>query len=1587
MSYINRHFLIKIAFLFLAAAYLCNRREVLPVHASSTSLSCPGNSSEQIDPTLNTSSKQLLSLTAVPIPNATQFTVADGLPPGIKSLEIDENGHLWGLLSNALVEFDGFQWAYHPSPNENSSFNSFYMVDSTNIWVIEGENLFHYDGEKWEQYIDGSTSYYYYSVTSVAFQDDQLWITTSDRGIFYLTDQEWHQVQEGIGGLLSNETHSIFIDNSSRVWVGTEKGLNCFDENGWHGYPLPQPIKTIWVSDSGVVWFAGSSGKVVDWYVGSYDGQWRSYETTGLEGWNISLQGDNDRIWIATERNGLFYIEDISSVQILPYTLPNDPIIEDEITDLQIGRNGELWVAIDEYDQTASRIIRLAAHKTMWHFIDPIPSLRKWDVRDVWINPTTETIWVAAGESLAFYRDNNWYTIDYTQFPAPNSPVIIAGNGGDEVWIGYDDQLLSCINADCKTINVNSGQSESSALQILSLLAHPKGLLVGTSQGVYWLNDNRLQALSSQHLQGNRVFDIALSSSGDIWYATSNGPVSCRESDCRLYTQEDGLYSKYIYSLMADKNERVWVQHYYQAASQGTSFFNEQTNEWVVTKLPSFWTESFAHVEVDSNGQVWGIFKSMPSTEIILSVFEEDSAKWQQVLSGNMNVDIVEDQVVAFLNGLLLVSENWGEMFYFDGATIQQISSPQTQWDAELPTQKLWDTIDHALMDKNGRIWVSSKNELYEYDGLKWNHHEIEGRTVLGIWNGNEDEVWIATTLRPYVYQHDILNALPYWFDPEATALNVQVGSTNPDDNLGTYVWQVTMQQEDGQQQTFNYDPERLSLSIQPGTNDIWAIVDDELIRYLANSDYYNASWVATVTEEDSTNLEDLSLTEFVVAEVKDETGVENFNSEKDRFILLGENGFSGNSELTTVSDPSWKYNSESILIRQDIDPYATSFQRQSWPDNVAFESPIPNGFNNAPLHYLGILDTNCLLFAELGMQETSGLYVYCPPIVKPSIQKSQINNIPFDCGSEIPIGQLEFDINVSSFELAPGNLALRYRLVHEENDLVPWNLVTSPNGLPLWQQVFLTADKPGAYRFELEAGDRDLNWSAFDICTFTGVSRPPTVEMTFTTINGQDDRTPSFVTTEAKWFEFNHTLEISYTVSDDAFPADQLILSYVVEDIDDNETVYKETISPSETIKLDLRPGEYQVSLFATDPEGNISESAVSAIQLPQPLLVTIGPFIPLIGAILLAGTRLGRYIERRRYARRRFNPYIVGKPITNPGAFYGRTTLLNDILSSIHMNSFLLYGERRIGKTSILHQLSHRLIEANTVEKGYIFYPVFIELQGVPERDFFRRILIEIVEATNLDKSLFLLNETDRPYLNFEALEDLETLVEQLKISDSPREPRIILLLDELDTFDGYQDEVHEQFRALFQTRPGDALKMVAVGVQVNQRRETSTSPWWNLFKGLKEVSLLTVNETQQLITKPVEKKYIYMPETFSLIAKLSDRKPMDIQFLCAEAINRMLERDSNLEIIAEDIHHAFTSLIQQKEGDFQERWSNFNETQREALRKHMNDDRALPTTLYKGQQPLFSRNELFYITVLDDQEKLLLTETFVHWIRTLK
>jgi hypothetical protein len=347
------------------------------------------------------------------------------------------------------------------------------------------------------------------------------------------------------------------------------------------------------------------------------------------------------------------------------------------------------------------------------------------------------------------------------------------------------------------------------------------------------------------------------------------------------------------------------------------------------------------------------------------------------------------------------------------------------------------------------------------------------------------------------------------------------------------------------------------------------------------------------------------------------------------------------------------------------------------------------------------------------------------------------------------------------------------------------------------------------------------------------------------------------------------------------------------------------------------LAPGPNQITVAAFDTRGLPRLEAFPVTRRLR--FYETRAFLPsaLAGALGLLGFGFAVHrLQRRRAIARRFNPYIAGAPVLVEGMFFGRQKLLARILNVLHHNSLMITGERRIGKTTFLYHLKKALESDQALD--YRFFPVFTDLQGVSEEDFFHSVMADVVEGLDLSSevraSLRFRREADS-YEGRDFSHDLQRVIEELKTRTSKR-VKLALLIDEVDVLNEFSERINQRLRGIFMKTFSEHLVAVMSGVGIRRIWTSEGSPWYNFFDEI-ELSAFTREEAEALVKAPVAGVFRYEPEAVEAILALSRLKPYVIQKLCIHAVNHMLEQRRST-ITRDDVDAATEVLGREAQGE---------------------------------------------------------------------
>lgn len=232
--------------------------------------------------------------------------VEDGLLSNRITDVVKYKGRMFVATQDGLSVWDGVSWLTQETEGKVKLINALFKVQDGLLWVA-ARNMFGglltYDGEKWKDRSTIRPGTVLNNVSDFAFSGSNLWIGTTNRGVFRFDGKDWtsYTVAEG---LASNFVYTLGVQGDA-CYVGGCCGLSAFEEGSWRIYDIAEGMPHSTVNaiavDGGLVWLGSKKGLSV------FDGFnfTNFYTDNGLTDDRItSLFVKGNELWVGTA-NGL----------------------------------------------------------------------------------------------------------------------------------------------------------------------------------------------------------------------------------------------------------------------------------------------------------------------------------------------------------------------------------------------------------------------------------------------------------------------------------------------------------------------------------------------------------------------------------------------------------------------------------------------------------------------------------------------------------------------------------------------------------------------------------------------------------------------------------------------------------------------------------------------------------------------------------------------------------------------------------------------------------------------------------------------------------------------------------------------------------------------------------------------------------------------------------------------------------------------------------------------------------------------------------------------------------------------------------
>lgn len=288
--------------------------------------------------------------------------------------------------------------------------------------------------------------------------------------------------------------------------------------------------------------------------------------------------------------------------------------------------------------------------------------------------------------------------------------------------------------------------------------------------------------------------------------------------------------------------------------------------------------------------------------------------------------------------------------------------------------------------------------------------------------------------------------------------------------------------------------------------------------------------------------------------------------------------------------------------------------------------------------------------------------------------------------------------------------------------------------------------------------------------------------------------------------------------------------------------------------------------------------------------------------------------------------NPYIIGRPIDYRESLFGRESIFQLVQENLQQSQqlLLLYGQRRIGKSSIILSIPQQLAELN--EFVFVTFELSFYSQQ-PRSSILAALAQAIVDNLELETSISPPTTTELELeINIFERQFLPQVYQQLENRN------LVLLLDEFDALISQDLEssaietfIKKIFRSLSEItkRNNKLFIVVSIGEHL-----ASTLNILKIFEDVPkiEIGFLDKDSTKELITKPAQGVLEYEEEAIKAIFNLSAGHPYFTQIICFAIFSRAREKNS-FKITSADVERIVDTAIEIGEAGLSWFWYAFS------------------------------------------------------------
>lgn len=513
----------------------------------------------------------------------------------VRALTQDQQGHLWVGTLGGLSRYDGTSFRNY-NVRDGLLDNACYSLATDqdgNIWIGGKKGLSCYNGKEFTHYSLGSSEVNSdLPIKSISVNNDGSLLCFTDSMVFHVIDNKIKEISLPKKGYKIESV--ISIDDT--IWIGTDKGT-VFRKNatGWDSlfYYIPGIKKPmihtlgIYIDKNGRMLFATGNGL----FYNNND----SLKVVHIKEGNVYTppinditQANDSTLWMGSI-SGVYRIKDSSFKRFGK----KQGFTDNSITSIITDKEGNVWMGSDGqgiYRFSGNQISILNEETGLGS--DQVSSFAPTSTGDLYIGTTNAGLFLYSNEHLhnvslpvkntyitsllctndnvlwigisnaglsknGLYRKKGKRVIRY-ELPGVRAPLISC------LYYGTDETLyIATYQGLFKYRGQKIEQAPNINGEIYAVLnIGNDSLLIASEAGLQLLNKNKIEPYTTNAAADSSNVRCFVKQDNELWFgSTDNGVIHYNMSTGKSITlnKNSGLQSDFIYNIVADENNNIWV--------------------------------------------------------------------------------------------------------------------------------------------------------------------------------------------------------------------------------------------------------------------------------------------------------------------------------------------------------------------------------------------------------------------------------------------------------------------------------------------------------------------------------------------------------------------------------------------------------------------------------------------------------------------------------------------------------------------------------------------------------------------------------------------------------------------------------------------------------------------------------------------------------------------------------------------------------------------------------------------------------------------------------------------------------------------